>query len=1336
MAPVSQAQHFGDIHIEGEGQLTINQVVQIAVAEVKTRAFVPSSPYVGLRRFEERNKDFFFGRDRLVEQILQILLQRNFVLVAGPSGSGKSSVVRAGLIPLVASQFAQGCFRALVLTPDRDPFSSLRAALQGAGIAQSKITGLDVRTADAVKSVLTETRPPDERWVLVVDQFEEIFTLCADAKHREAFISGLTQLAQSEIKIVAAMRADFFDRFGPYPTFGALAQQGLQLVLDMESSELRAAIEQPAAKHGVVFEEGLVDQIIADVKGRPGALPLLQYTLDLLWRSDNPVDDRTLNITSYHKLGGVEGALRQRADAIYRNADSQGKTPRSKEEQELMRQLFLRVVDLTSQGTEARVVSRRASLTDFTRADEQQLIRELTDEKLLVTSAQRIDASGNTQGTVEIAHEALLSAWPLLKGWIEQAREVIYVRNRISVDAHRWTEVMTNKPEQAAEELWSGTRLAQALELESRGDFDNVLGGLHWQEHEFLRQSRTQRDDRERARLRTRRILFTTAMLVIVLIVAALAFALNAQNQLAKTEGEKRKAAQNAAQEQERLTNEANEAKRETHKQLRAALIEQGRQLLVDRKSPLQALRILIKLQGQSEEDPILPYLLATGLRTVAQTKVVLRNPGGYVDAKFSPSGQAVLQWPTHLRGAMICPLDGDDCRPLWANSRFGSLESVSYGSDGRLILLRSYGGFEVIDSEGGNVMPPISCKHAISLADPGDADLSPDGRRVIAACSDKLVRLYDVASGKLLESLVGHSAEVKFARYSPKGGYILTTDADRLTILWDARMNKELRRFEKSVGELDNYPKFSPDDKFLMTFDTRNHPKSLVNLWRTDKLSAPVVLQTPDPSVIFEANFSPDSQRVVTASADNTARIFSLDGKTVARLQHATSVFDAVFGPNGDRVATVDQENVIRLWHAEAGQLMSEYRGHSQSLRFPISFSRDGRKLVSVGVDKTARILDLNVGQLEIDETRGRYFLDALFSPDGATVAAKHCKNDSDYRVTLWNSKTGKRIGQIGPNENFKSLAYGPDGKYLLAGDSAQLWKVLEAKTGHEKPSIPVDGYPGPMPFSPSGKVMLFQLGMGPALIFDSHTIANLADPVGYKELTRIDIGKVGMKIPPAPFRADDDQIIVFGGNDIAIFSIASGKVDPLKGHRRAVLGAMFSPDGKRIVSFTAEEIFAWDANTRNRIPEFAPGSLELGQVIFSLDGSKLLVMDSEQRVRALSAKNGAILYELPGKYQDDFALSPDRLRLATIDENGRMVQLWDVESGRLLDTLLPPGFYVSHLSFGPGGTRLLAAGSGMVIFDVGPEQRTREQLDKILDCFPSNGAENPSHPGPFCVP
>lgn len=325
MPPVLQAQSFGDIRIDGQGNtLTINQIIQISVTEIKTRKPIAASPYRGLRPFDEVNRDFFFGRDRLVALLLQLVATRNLVLVAGASGSGKSSVIRAGLLPQLRARLPQGRFHALVLTPDRDPFLSLRGPLQSVGVSQSRLQALDARTADSLFQLLTSQRQRDDLWLLFVDQFEQIFTLCAEEAWREAFLAGLTKLAeapQSEIKIVLAMRADFFDRFGPYPEFAALAQPGIQLVSDMHASELRAAIEQPAAHHGVVFEEGLVEQIIADVKGQPGALPLLQYALDLLWRADNPMDDRTLNIKSYHQIEGIEGALQQRADSLYRYSD-------------------------------------------------------------------------------------------------------------------------------------------------------------------------------------------------------------------------------------------------------------------------------------------------------------------------------------------------------------------------------------------------------------------------------------------------------------------------------------------------------------------------------------------------------------------------------------------------------------------------------------------------------------------------------------------------------------------------------------------------------------------------------------------------------------------------------------------------------------------------------------------------------------------------------------------------------------------------------------------------------------------------------------------------------
>lgn len=171
-----------------------------------------------------------------------------------------------------------------------------------------------------------ELRGEDEQWLLFIDQFEQVFTRCADNRVRMAFLEALTRLAQAklpEVKIVLAMRADFLGQLTPYAELAALVEQGLHLLTDLSPSGLRAAIEQPAARHGVVFEAGLVEQIIKDVQQRPGALPLLQYTLDLLWNRDDDLNDRTLNTVTYHRLGGVEGALRDQAEELY-NFDGKG----------------------------------------------------------------------------------------------------------------------------------------------------------------------------------------------------------------------------------------------------------------------------------------------------------------------------------------------------------------------------------------------------------------------------------------------------------------------------------------------------------------------------------------------------------------------------------------------------------------------------------------------------------------------------------------------------------------------------------------------------------------------------------------------------------------------------------------------------------------------------------------------------------------------------------------------------------------------------------------------------------------------------------------------------
>ena len=785
MVPISQAQSFGDIHLEGQGNtLTINQIIQIAVAEIKTRDFIPSSPYIGLQPFGENNKDAFFGRDQLVGKLLRLVSQHNLVLLAGASGSGKSSVVRAGLLPQLNARLDQGRFNALTFTPDRDPFQSLRGALNtAAGVPQEDLDGLEARTAESLVTTLTSQRPADVLWLLFIDQFEQIFTRCADAEQREAFILGLTRLAQSsqsEIKIVLAMRADFFDRFGPYPEFGALAQEGIQLALDMQASELRAAIEQPAARHGVVFEEGLVEQIIASIKDRPGTLPLLQYTLDLLWREDKPENDRTLNTNSYLRIGGIEGALKQRADAIYRFAKAKKQIERSPAQREALRQIFLHVVDLTSPGAEAHAVSRRTSLDAFPRAEDRQLISELVDEKLLVSNAPLPDKNGqpSRSATIEVAHEALLSAWPLLKDWIEQAREVIYVRNRLAADARRFVEVTACTPALAADELWVGTRLAQALELRACGDFRTLLGGLCPEEESFLDASEARKARLERE-----------------------------------------------ATEQLRREREAAEKNRQL---LLDSYIDRGHQLLFDKGDPYAAALWLHRAYKQESQNPILPHLLKTAMQHVDVTRAVLSGHQDRVtSARFSPDGRRIVTasddntariWDGEI-GRMLIELRGHENRVI----------SVRFGPNGQRILTASLDRTARLwDPESGFLLATlVGHKHAVV-----DALFSLDGRRILTFSADPIVSpqqdhsamIWD-AEGQLLGELISPQSSIVLARFSPDGQRIFTLSYDGAVRIWDVESGRVLTEFRCPDGPITS-ASYSPDGQRIIigipTFTSR----------------------------------------------------------------------------------------------------------------------------------------------------------------------------------------------------------------------------------------------------------------------------------------------------------------------------------------------------------------------------------------------------------------------------------------------------------------------------------------------------------------------------------
>jgi hypothetical protein len=256
------------------------------------------------------------------------------------------------LLPAL-SKLVGSSFRYFVLVPDVNPFESLRSSLINGGFSQSETKTLLGSEPEALAALIQRLNRSGDKWLLFIDQFEEIFTQTEESL-REKFIAALVAIIRepaNSTKVILAMRADFLERLSPFPEFAKLVEKNIDLVTDMHPDELRLAIEQPAAQHGVVFQQGLVEEIIKDVQGQAGPLPLLQYTLNLLWEEEEKEDglaDRTLNTKAYRELGGVRGALQKRADEIYASFSDSSEPKSERSQQAIVRQIFLRLVDIAT----------------------------------------------------------------------------------------------------------------------------------------------------------------------------------------------------------------------------------------------------------------------------------------------------------------------------------------------------------------------------------------------------------------------------------------------------------------------------------------------------------------------------------------------------------------------------------------------------------------------------------------------------------------------------------------------------------------------------------------------------------------------------------------------------------------------------------------------------------------------------------------------------------------------------------------------------------------------------------------------------------------------------
>jgi len=915
-------------------------------------------PNRGLQPFREEDEPFFFGRSNFAETLTASVLRHPFVAIVGASGSGKSSVVRAGLIPRLRRGAGHRIWDAVTLVPTDRPLTSLAAALlpllepdlsevkrlaEVADLADHLRTGR-IELRDVARRVLAK-QPGTDRLLVFIDQWEEVYTLGHDADAREAFVGQLLKATAGDaIRVVVTIRGDFMGRVLEHRDLSDRLQDGLVTIGPMKPGELGETIVKPAAKAGLRFEPGLPETILDDLGDEPGKLPLLEFLLEGLWarrRGDLLTHD------AYVELERVSGAIAKRADEVFeRLTDS---------ERQAAQRLLTRMVRLGEgvEDTRRRAVLREGdAVVDAT-------IRKLADERLVVTERDR----GSGAVMIEVAHEALIRHWHRLRAWIEADREFLRTRDRIALQARLWEDDQ-RPPERL---LRPGRPLAEGKDLlvTRRTDLDPELIA-------YIEESakKAEAEKEAAAAVQRRRVHIARLIAAAMAVLAVVAFAGGAFAWWQRGEAQR----------------SAGQAQRNESRAL--ASLAEGE---LERGSPATAVRLALAAMPMRLDAPDRHYAraaegallssvqhLCEGARHLCERRR-FHHEAGVSSVAFSPNGrmlatgsedhtarlwevatgkelavlrshEGVLSVAFSPDGRTLATGSSDDTARLWEVTKgtqiaelhvalATSVFSVAFSPDGRTLATGSRDTARLWEVATGKQI----AMYTVALSPVSSVAFSPDGRTLVTGADDKTARMWEVATGKEIAVLRGHEWPVFSVTFSPDGRTLATGSGDRTARLWDVASGKEIATF-------------------------RGHEEGVASI-----------------------AFSPDGRTLVTGGAwDKTARLWEVaSGKEVAVLRvYQYGVASIAFSPDGRTLAIGSGDKTIRLWDVASGKEIAAFSGHEEGV-LSVAFSADGRMLATGSQDKTARLWP--VGQHLVDLACARVHDLPLSEPDKERFGITH---------------------------------------------------------------------------------------------------------------------------------------------------------------------------------------------------------------------------------------------------------------------------------------------------------------------------------------------------------
>lgn len=1136
---------FSQTHVDlSQAHISQTQILQVAFDQIKTRPLLTQSPYLGLRKFEVRDQALFFGRDRIVAQ-LQTRLQQHFLLVLGASGSGKSSLIRAGLIAKLAQQRGAG-FRELICTPDRNPFESVRASLTSAGYRQSATEFILSAQPSCLLDAALTLKADDDEWLIFIDQFEELFTLCQNVAIRQSFIQALVQLVQARVHavdVILAMRADFLDRFSAYPALGGILERS-ELLTNLGDDELRLAIEQPAAHHGVVFEPGLVGEILQDLKGRREtgetelvSLPLLQYTLKLLWESSGDLSDRILRTSTYRQLGGVRGALQRRVDEIYNRFSSQ--------EQQSAKRIFLQLVDTTSADAGAtavgKAVSHRAALSDFRDPAEQRVLEQLINASLLISDRPNPDSSA----IVELAHETLIDSWDTLKSWIEESKPLIRLRHQLKEDANRWFALNQQAPVQAEADLWQGTKLQRLLA--QKQDLNTRFGAFTPEELAFIQASETLADQAHRREIQQLR---RTIAGIGAALVAVSGLGFLAMTQWIRAE-------QGQIQALSQTTKAEFTINRDTLPPLLTAL-QAGTRLK----------RLPAFLRPPALQADVVTAL-AQGVYWVREQNRLQGHTDAVEAVTFSPDGRTIATASLDQTVKLWNP-DGQ-LRPEELSHQARVL-SVDFSPDGQKLVSSSADGIvKLWTADGKPIGPPIQAHDGFVYR----VRFNPSMDFFASAGADGTVKLWNFEGG-LLRPFVAHDYPIRDIDFSADGLTIATASDDGTIGVWDLYGRPKANPL--AVPDLQggvNSVRFSPDRRWLAS----GGDDGKIRLWAADTGQFEREFRSSDDSAIWQIAFSQDSHSIAAARASGAVEIWDIQGNLVATLNgHTLRVKGVSFSPDGQVLASASADNTVKLWRINYGSRLTilEPPGPQRSDVSSVSISPDRRWVAAARADSQVALWDLkNPDQpiLNLLPHAGIYGTSVSFNQAGDRLASA----DLDNQIQIWSIGSSDPAHQapVVINNAHQNGVYGvsfnPQNTLLASGGGDQLVKLWDTSDLDKSPQQ-LPGHKdsvNQVKFSPDGDQLISTSKDNTAIIWDRQSGSPL---LSLKDFTA---AVWGVDFSP------DGDVIATGSADNAVrlWDRQGHLLHRLEGHTANINSVQFSADSQRLFSASDDQtIKVWD--------------------------------------------------------------------------------------------------------------------------------------------------------------